>query len=144
MMRNIEDNPDNDGGFNVEIGDKNLKKNSAKTRQFHTRSQIFKYACGQIEKEEAMHEQTQDMTFSGVISIATDMNIMSRPPIEVAADHEEWGFNTGHWLFSYFFTPRRFGPSATETHMKLAGRWLFSYFFMLLVYSLHFRRMIVT
>ncbi|XP_051113598.1 ABC transporter G family member 28-like [Andrographis paniculata] len=83
MMRDIEENSDNEDGFNVEIGDKNLKKNAAKAKQLHTRSQIFKYAYGQIEKEKALQEQTNNLTFSGVISIASDMEITARPPIEV-------------------------------------------------------------
>ncbi|PIN18130.1 Transporter, ABC superfamily (Breast cancer resistance protein) [Handroanthus impetiginosus] len=83
MMRDIEENPDSEEGFNLEIGDKNLKKNAAKAKQLHTRSQIFKYAYGQIEKEKALQEQNKNLTFSGVISIASDLEITSRPPIEV-------------------------------------------------------------
>ncbi|CAA0834044.1 ABC transporter G family member 28 [Striga hermonthica] len=83
MMRDLEENPDNEEGFNVEIGDKNLKKNAAKAKQLQTRSQIFKYAYGQIEKEKALQEQNKNLTFSGVISIATDLEFTSRPPIEV-------------------------------------------------------------
>lgn len=82
MLRDLEENPDNDEGFNVEIGDKNLKKHG-KGKQLHTRSQIFKYAYGQIEKEKAMQEHTKNMTFSGVISVASDLEFSSRPPIEV-------------------------------------------------------------
>lgn len=82
MLRDLEENPDNDEGFSVEIGDKNLKKHG-KGKQLHTRSQIFKYAYGQIEKEKAMQEQTKNLTFSGVISVASDMEFLSRPPIEV-------------------------------------------------------------
>ncbi|KAK6142004.1 hypothetical protein DH2020_016220 [Rehmannia glutinosa] len=70
MMRDLEENPDGDEGFNMEIGDKNLKKNAAKAKQLQTRSQIFKYAYGQIEKEKALQEQNKNLTFSGVISIA--------------------------------------------------------------------------
>ncbi|KAK1275523.1 ABC transporter G family member 28 [Acorus gramineus] len=84
MMRSLEDNPDSDEGFNFEIGDKNLKKNMPKGKQMHTRSQIFKYAYGQIEKEKAMQQENKNLTFSGVISMATDTEIRSRPVIEVA------------------------------------------------------------
>lgn len=83
MMRDLEDNPDSDEGFNVEIGDKHLKGKAGKAKQLHTRSQIFKYAYGQIEKEKALQEQNRNLTFSGVISIASDMEFLSRPPIEV-------------------------------------------------------------
>ncbi|KAH6764774.1 ABC transporter family protein [Perilla frutescens var. hirtella] len=82
MMRDLEENPDNDEGFNVEIGDKNLKKHG-KGKALHTRSQIFKYAYGQIEKEKALQEHTKNLTFSGVISVASDLDFSSRPPIEV-------------------------------------------------------------
>ncbi|KAK1323780.1 ABC transporter G family member 28 [Acorus calamus] len=84
MMRSLEDSPDSDEGFNFEIGDKNLKKNMPKGKQMHTRSQIFKYAYGQIEKEKAMQQENKNLTFSGVISMATDTEIRSRPVIEVA------------------------------------------------------------
>ncbi|CAI9105018.1 OLC1v1003846C1 [Oldenlandia corymbosa var. corymbosa] len=82
MMQELEENPDGHDGFNVEIGDKNLKKQRAK--QLQTRSQIFKYAYGQIEKEKAMQEQNKNLTFSGVISMAADNEVVTRPPIEVA------------------------------------------------------------
>ncbi|KAJ8455700.1 hypothetical protein OPV22_018107 [Ensete ventricosum] len=84
MMQSLEENPDTCEGFNVEIGDKNLKKNIPKGKQMHTRSQIFKYAYGQIEKEKAMQQQNKNLTFSGVISMATDTEIRTRPMIEVA------------------------------------------------------------
>ncbi|TVU27689.1 hypothetical protein EJB05_19186 [Eragrostis curvula] len=84
MMRSLEDNPDNDEGFNVEVGDKALKKPRGK--QMHTRSQIFKYAYGQIEKEKAMQQEQENhnMTFSGVISMAKEHDESSRPVIEIA------------------------------------------------------------
>ncbi|KAM7522384.1 hypothetical protein LguiA_012286 [Lonicera macranthoides] len=84
MIRDIDDDPDNPEGFNVEIGDKNLKKQMPNSKQLHTRSQIFKYAYGQIEKEKAFQEQNKNLTFSGVISMAADVEIRSRPTIEVA------------------------------------------------------------
>ncbi|CAA6655435.1 unnamed protein product [Spirodela intermedia] len=84
MMRSLEDNPDGDEGFNLEIGDKNIKKNMPKGKQMHTRSQIFKYAYGQIEKEKALQQQNKNLTFSGVISMATDTDIRTRPMIEIA------------------------------------------------------------
>ncbi|XP_057954658.1 ABC transporter G family member 28-like isoform X3 [Malania oleifera] len=84
MMHAIEDDPESNEGFNLQIGDKNLKKNIPKGKQLHTHSQIFKYAYGQIEKEKALQEQHQNLTFSGVISMATDVEIEKRPTIEVA------------------------------------------------------------
>ncbi|XP_039124221.1 ABC transporter G family member 28-like [Dioscorea cayenensis subsp. rotundata] len=82
MIRSLEEDHEGDEGFNLEIGDKNMRKMTAK--QMHTRSQIFKYAYGQIEKEKAMQQQNTNLTFSGVISMATDNDMRQRPVIEVA------------------------------------------------------------
>ncbi|XP_059462902.1 putative white-brown complex homolog protein 30 isoform X2 [Corylus avellana] len=84
MLHSLEENPDSHDGFNLEIGDKNIKKNMPKGKQMHTHSQIFKYAYGQLEKEKAMQQQNKDLTFSGVISMATGGEIRTRPVIEVA------------------------------------------------------------
>ncbi|CAN1837370.1 ABC transporter G family member 28 [Linum perenne] len=84
MLHEIEANPDGHEGFNLEIGDKNIKKHAPKGKQLHTQSQMFRYAYGQIEREKALHEQNKNLTFSGVVSIANDMEIRKRPTIEVA------------------------------------------------------------
>ncbi|KAJ4971684.1 hypothetical protein NE237_004783 [Protea cynaroides] len=84
MIHSLEENPESNEGFNLDIGDRNLKKNAPKGKQMHTHSQIFKYAYGQIEKEKAQLQQNQNLTFSGVISMATGNEIRSRPVIEVA------------------------------------------------------------
>ncbi|KAM5584202.1 ABC transporter G family member 28 [Rosa sericea] len=84
MLHAIENDPDSNEGFNLEIGDKNIKKHAPKGKQLHTQSQIFKYAYGQIEKEKALQEQTANLTFSGVIQMAGENEIQKRPPIEVA------------------------------------------------------------
>ncbi|KAH9700482.1 ABC transporter G family member 28 [Citrus sinensis] len=84
MMHEIENNPESPDGFNVEIGDKSIRKQTPKGKQLHTQSQMFRYAYGQIEKEKAMQEQTKNMTFSGVISMANEIEIRKRPTIEVA------------------------------------------------------------
>ncbi|XP_019052969.1 PREDICTED: ABC transporter G family member 28-like, partial [Nelumbo nucifera] len=84
MIRELEENPDSQEGFNLEIGDKNIKKHMPKGKQMHTHSQIFKYAYGQLEKEKAMQQENKNLTFSGVISMATDTGIRTRPVIEVA------------------------------------------------------------
>ncbi|KAF7804438.1 putative white-brown complex-like protein 30 [Senna tora] len=82
MMDSIENDPESNEGFNIQIGNKNPKKHTAK--DLHTKSQIFKYAYGQIEKEKAMQEANKNLTFSGIISMATGDEIRKRPPIEVA------------------------------------------------------------
>ncbi|KAI4300297.1 hypothetical protein L6164_033689 [Bauhinia variegata] len=84
MLNSIENDPHSPEGFNLQIGDKNIKKQMPKGKQLHTHSQIFKYAYGQIEKEKAMQDANKNLTFSGVISMATDSEIRTRPPIEVA------------------------------------------------------------
>ncbi|KAF3789380.1 putative white-brown complex-like protein 30 [Nymphaea thermarum] len=83
MMRSLEDDPESTEGFNLEIGDKHHKK-MPKPKTMQTRSQIFKYAYGQLEKEKAMQQQNKNLTFSGVISMATDTEIRTRPTIEIA------------------------------------------------------------
>ncbi|PIN07861.1 Transporter, ABC superfamily (Breast cancer resistance protein) [Handroanthus impetiginosus] len=84
MLQSLENNPDSDKGFDMTIGDRNIKKQMPKAKQLHTKSQIFKYAYGQIEKEKAMEQKHQNLTFSGVISMATDTDMKTRPTLEVA------------------------------------------------------------
>ena len=83
IVHALEEDPESHEGFNLEIGDKNLKK-MPKAKQLHTHSQIFKYAYGQIEKEKALQEQQMNMSFSGVVSMANEIEIRPRPMIEVA------------------------------------------------------------
>ncbi|XP_022731539.1 ABC transporter G family member 28-like [Durio zibethinus] len=84
MLHEMEDNPESHDGFNIEVGDKNTKKNPPRGKQLHTHSQMFRYAYGQIEKEKALQEQNQNLTFSGVISMANDIDIRKRLTMEVA------------------------------------------------------------
>uniref|UniRef100_A0A2N9EJZ0 ABC transporter domain-containing protein n=1 Tax=Fagus sylvatica TaxID=28930 RepID=A0A2N9EJZ0_FAGSY len=84
MLHSLEENSNSHEGFNLEIGDKNIKKNMPKGKQIHTHSQIFKYAYGQLEKEKAMQQQNKNLTFSGVISMATGGETRTRLAIEVA------------------------------------------------------------
>ena len=80
------DDPNSNEGFNLKIGDKNIKKQMLKGKNLHTQSQILRYAYGQIEKEKAQQEKNNNLTFSGVISMASEVeeDIKSRPEIEVA------------------------------------------------------------
>ncbi|XP_021609985.1 ABC transporter G family member 28 isoform X2 [Manihot esculenta] len=84
MLHEIEANPEGHEGFNLEIGDKNIKKHAPKGKQLQTQSQMFRYAYGQIEKEKAMQEQNKNLTFSGVISMTNDIEIRKRPTIEIS------------------------------------------------------------
>ncbi|KAK8546307.1 hypothetical protein V6N13_067529 [Hibiscus sabdariffa] len=84
MLHSIEDDDHKSNeGFDLNIGGKNVKKQAPKggKQQLHSQSQIFKYAYGQIEKEKA--QQNKNLTFSGVISMATDHDIRTRPMIEI-------------------------------------------------------------
>nr|GMC86350.1 putative white-brown complex homolog protein 30 [Ipomoea batatas] len=84
MMESIDKDPENQEGLSMEIGDKNIKKQAVKAKQLHSRTQIFKYAYGQIEKEKALEQVQQNMTFSGLISMATHEDIKTRPTLEIA------------------------------------------------------------
>ncbi|KAK9124214.1 hypothetical protein Sjap_013816 [Stephania japonica] len=85
MMKEIEENPDSNEGFNLGVAPEHLKKNK-EAKDMHTHSQIFKYAYGQLEKERAQEQQFKDLTFSGVISMVTntETKTRTRPLIEVA------------------------------------------------------------
>ncbi|KAK1435134.1 hypothetical protein QVD17_00894 [Tagetes erecta] len=80
-MHDIEEDPEGQDTFDV--ADKAAKK-ELKAKKLHTRSEIFKYAYGQIEKEKALEEQYQSSAFSGVVSMAVDSSYRSRPRIEVS------------------------------------------------------------
>lgn len=86
-MNSLDDYPEGEG-FNLETGDKGGRKNMPKGKQMHSRSQIFKYAYGQIEKEKALQQELQEndnnMTLSGVVNMAKDHEGGSRLAIEVA------------------------------------------------------------
>ncbi|KAL8516650.1 hypothetical protein ACS0TY_015055 [Phlomoides rotata] len=71
--------------FNVASGGKHTKKPMPpKAKQLHTKSQIFKYAYGQLEKEKAMEMKQQNLSFSGIISMAADTDLKARPTIELS------------------------------------------------------------
>ncbi|URD82215.1 ABC transporter G family member [Musa troglodytarum] len=64
-------------------GDKKPKKNAMKDKHMHTRTQIFKYAYSEIEKEKVL-QQEKKLTFSGVISMARKNEIRTRPLVEIS------------------------------------------------------------
>jgi len=78
------DKPHNHGRSSLEIESKNMKKKTPKTKGIHTDSQIFKYAYAQIEKEKYLEQKYENLTFSGVLSMATGDEIKKRPLVEVA------------------------------------------------------------
>ncbi|XP_076884404.1 ABC transporter G family member 28-like [Bidens hawaiensis] len=83
MMHDIEEDPEDRDTVSVDIGEKAAKK-ELKAKKLHTRSEIFKYAYGQIEKEKAMEQQQGSSPFSGVLSMATGSSYRSRPKLEVS------------------------------------------------------------
>ncbi|OVA18036.1 ABC transporter-like [Macleaya cordata] len=83
MLRALEEDTESNEDFSLETGDKDHKKYMPKEKM-HTHSQIFKYAYGKLEKEKALQQENKNLTFSGVIKMATDTEIRTRPVIEVA------------------------------------------------------------
>ncbi|KAL6545368.1 ABC transporter G member 24 [Orobanche gracilis] len=63
---------------------KSLEKKNLKEKEIHTHSQIFKYAYSRLEREKAQQPKNQNLTFSGVISMATNSESRKRPLIEIA------------------------------------------------------------
>ncbi|PQM42125.1 hypothetical protein Pyn_02513 [Prunus yedoensis var. nudiflora] len=55
-----------------------------KEKKINTHSQIFKYAYAQLEKEKAQQQEYKDLTFSGVVKMATNHEIRKRPLIEIS------------------------------------------------------------
>ncbi|XP_074286785.1 ABC transporter G family member 24-like isoform X2 [Silene latifolia] len=83
----LVDEHHNQRRLGLEIDGKNLKKKIPKANEVGTESKIFKYAYAQIEKERTREQQCENLTFSGVISMATgeaDQTIKKRPLIEIA------------------------------------------------------------
>ncbi|KAH6838256.1 P-loop containing nucleoside triphosphate hydrolases superfamily protein [Perilla frutescens var. hirtella] len=67
-----------------ELRNKNTKNKNSKEKEIHTHSQIFKYAYSQLEREKAQQQQNKNLTFSGVISMATNSETRKRPLIEIS------------------------------------------------------------
>ncbi|XP_039140123.1 ABC transporter G family member 28-like isoform X2 [Dioscorea cayenensis subsp. rotundata] len=83
-MPELVEDPASDEDFGVEFEDEISKKYEPEGKEMHTRSQIFKYAYGKIEQEKALEQQNKNLTFSGIITMATQPDIKTRPVIEVA------------------------------------------------------------
>lgn len=82
-MQPIEDDPDSFDGYSFVVED-NVKRKIPKDKQINTKSQIFKYAYAQLEKEKALQQKNQNLTFSGVIAMATNPEVRKRPTIEIS------------------------------------------------------------
>ncbi|KAK6136188.1 hypothetical protein DH2020_030079 [Rehmannia glutinosa] len=79
-----EDDHNSSEVFDAEPRNKNIKKKIPKEKEINTHSQIFKYAYSQLEREKAQQQQNKNLTFSGVISMATNEETRKRPLIEIA------------------------------------------------------------
>ncbi|KAJ7975044.1 ABC transporter G family member [Quillaja saponaria] len=84
MMHEIENDPETCDGFDFGTGDDIVMKNMPKGKQPHTHSQIFRYAYSQLEKEKAQQQEDSNLTFSGVIKMATNTEKRKRPLIEIS------------------------------------------------------------
>ncbi|RAL40258.1 hypothetical protein DM860_006328 [Cuscuta australis] len=82
MMKNF--GFDNSESLNSEVKDKNVDRRVPKGKQAQTHSQMFKYAYAQLENEKAQQQKKKNLTFSGVLSMATNKEIKKRPVIEIA------------------------------------------------------------
>lgn len=71
----------NTGSPTAEVGGDKKKKGG---KHAHTQSQIFQYAYGQIEKEKALEQNSNNLSLSGVVAMATDEDLRQRPRIEIA------------------------------------------------------------
>lgn len=83
QMHEIEDTEKHDR-YDVGSNDRKSKGHTTKGKQPHTNSQIFKYAYAHLEKEKAKQEENKNLSFSGVVSMATNPEIRKRPLIEVS------------------------------------------------------------
>ncbi|KDP44400.1 hypothetical protein JCGZ_20080 [Jatropha curcas] len=84
MMHEIENDPDGYEGINLEILEPNDTRHMPKEKQMTSHSQIFKYAYAQLEKEKAMEQENKNLTFSGIVKMATNTEIKRRPLIEIS------------------------------------------------------------
>lgn len=74
---------EDDARANLEIGGKRVKGHTlAKTKK--TQSQIYRYAYDRIEKEKAMEQENTNLTFSGIVKMATNSDTRKRPLMELS------------------------------------------------------------
>lgn len=86
VANSSEKNSEKAEGHHSNTVGKTPKKNTIKEKFKHTRTQIFKYAYSEIEKEK-VEQQEKKLTFSGVISMATMNEVRTRPRIEIAFEN---------------------------------------------------------
>ncbi|XP_024986871.1 putative white-brown complex homolog protein 30 [Cynara cardunculus var. scolymus] len=79
-----DDNPESGNGSNLENKDNNTKHQRKTSKELHTRSQIFKYAYGQIEREKAMEEMNMSSPGGFPMMYGDGDVLRRRPRIEIA------------------------------------------------------------
>ncbi|CAL0299695.1 unnamed protein product [Lupinus luteus] len=86
IIHEIQNDPEINDNFTAETEtrDKKVIGNVTKGKQMNTRSQMFKYAYAQLEKEKAQQQENTSLTFSGVIKMATNTEKRKRPLIEIS------------------------------------------------------------
>ncbi|CAI9268079.1 unnamed protein product [Lactuca saligna] len=87
MLESMDDGSSNNNDDSSWFSLEDVTKKKGKTKKdLHTKSKIYKYAYGQIEKEKQMEEMNKNMTFSGLLSMAQRKgdDIRKRPRIEIA------------------------------------------------------------
>ncbi|XP_065870875.1 ABC transporter G family member 24-like [Euphorbia lathyris] len=84
IMHEIENDPDGYEGISLGYADSYASVDMPKVEHMNTHTQIFKYAYGQLEKEKAMDQENKDLTFSGIVKMATNTETKKRPLIEIA------------------------------------------------------------
>ncbi|KAM7266840.1 hypothetical protein ACFE04_009006 [Oxalis oulophora] len=84
IVHEIEDDPVEYEDLDLESRGSKPKGNFPKAKDFSTNSQIFRYAYSQLEKEKAQQKENKDLTFSGVVSMATNFETKKRPLIEIS------------------------------------------------------------
>ncbi|AES62116.1 putative monosaccharide-transporting ATPase [Medicago truncatula] len=82
MMHEIENDPH--VNYNPNTGKETRHKSATKEKQPQTNTQIFKYAYAQLEKEKAQQQENKNLTFSGVLKMATNTEKSKRPFIEIS------------------------------------------------------------
>ncbi|KAK4279654.1 hypothetical protein QN277_011396 [Acacia crassicarpa] len=80
----IENEPVVHDEFDMEDGHRVVTANNSKGKKLNTRSKIFRHAYTQLEKEKAQQQEFKDLTFSGVISMASNGERRKRPLIEIS------------------------------------------------------------
>ncbi|KAJ0045872.1 hypothetical protein Pint_06013 [Pistacia integerrima] len=85
-IHEIENHHSSYESLSLEIEDGKRKEHvsKGKDKEITTDSQIFRYAYNQLEKEKAQQQENKNLTFSGVISMATNTEVRKRPLIEVS------------------------------------------------------------